>query len=316
VDVVGVGENATDTIIRLPRFPAFNTSTRIHTARVLPGGQVATAMVACQNWGLRTRYFGKIGDDPAGALQIAEMRRCGVEAHWSTVRQCTSQAAYILVDDSTGERTILFERDERLSHTLEELPREAIVAARVLHLDGHNAAVHATVAGWARAAGIPVVADMDTLYPGHEGLLAAVDYLAGSHDLAERLTGRPSHLEALPMVASKYGNRLVAGTLGRDGVVAFEPLTQTFSYCPAFAIAPSDTTGAGDVFHAGLVYGVTQGWPLGRTLDFSCAAAALNCLAEGARGGIRSFEETERFRLTAPRRSPQGCFAQYNVLAR
>lgn len=316
VDVVAVGENATDTILRLPHFPAFNSSMRIHSAHLLPGGQVATAMVACQRWGLRARYFGKIGDDPAGKFQVEQLAGTGIEARWSVVPQCNSQTAYILVDDSNGERTILSERDERLSHTLEELPKPAILNAKVLHLDGHNAAVHATVARWARDAGIPVTADVDSLYPGHEELLASVDYLVGAHDLAERLTGIPSHLEALPVVASKYANRLVAVTLGRHGVIAYAPAAGEFTYCPAFEIEPCDTTGAGDLFHAGFVFGVVQGWPLARILDFSCAAAALNCLALGARGGIHSYDETERFRASAPRRSPLAPLGQYNVLAR
>lgn len=316
VDVVGIGENATDTILRLPRFPAFNSSTRIHPAQILPGGQVATAMVACQRWGLRTRYFGKIGDDAAGRFQVNALRESGVDARWSTVERCNSQTAYILVDDASGERTILFERDERLSHILEELPRAGILGAKALHADGHNALTHAAVARMARAAGIPVTADVDNLYPGHEELLGAVDYLVGSHDLAQRLAGLASHSDALPAVARKYGNRLVAATLGRDGVLAYEPAAQKFSYCPAFEITPVDTTGAGDLFHAGFVFGVVQGWPLARTLDFSCAAAALNCLALGARGGIRSFDETERFRLTVPRRSPLPALAQYNVIDR
>ncbi|HUJ41018.1 MAG TPA: hypothetical protein VLW54_10755, partial [Candidatus Acidoferrales bacterium] len=56
VDVVGVGINATDTIIRLPRFPEFNSKVEILSVEVQPGGQVASAMVACQRWGMKTRY--------------------------------------------------------------------------------------------------------------------------------------------------------------------------------------------------------------------------------------------------------------------
>jgi sulfofructose kinase len=54
-----------------------------------------------------------------------------------------------------------------------------------------------------------------------------------------------------------------------------------------------DTTGAGDIFHAGFIYGLLQNWPLQRILDFACAAAALNCIASGARGGIAPVEKIE-----------------------
>ena len=52
VDIVGVGLNATDTVIRLPHFPAFNSKVEFRESEVLPGGQVASAVVACSKWGL------------------------------------------------------------------------------------------------------------------------------------------------------------------------------------------------------------------------------------------------------------------------
>jgi sulfofructose kinase len=62
-----------------------------------------------------------------------------------------------------------------------------------------------------------------------------------------------------------------------------------------------DTTGAGDIFHAGFIYGLLQDWPLPRQLDFACAAAALNCTAAGARGGIQPVGNIERLITTGPR---------------
>ncbi len=311
VDVVGAGENATDTLIQLPGFPAFNTSTRASSVQVLPGGQVASAMVACQLWGLRARYFGKVGDDAAGEFQRRELSRAGVDSHIVTVPGCGSQAAWILVDQSSGERTILFQRDDRLSHQPGELPRGGIVSARALLVDGHATLANAQAARWAREAGLPVVADVDNLYPGHDNLLRAVDYLIGSHDLAERLTGEADHTKALSVVAERFGCRLVAATLGRDGVLAYERDSGRFTYRPAFEVQPVDTTGAGDVFHGGFVFGLVQGWPLERILDFSCAAAGLNCTALGARGGIRPLAEIERLMGEARTCAAHPAFAPY-----
>src|ERR1035437_518662 len=98
VDIVGVGLNATDTIIRLPHFPTFNSKVEFRVSEVLPGGQVASAVTACADWGLKARYAGKIGDDPAGQLQQKEMKQSGIEAHWSVVADCQSQSSFILVD--------------------------------------------------------------------------------------------------------------------------------------------------------------------------------------------------------------------------
>jgi len=301
MDVVGVGLNATDTFIPVAHYPERGSKVEFRSAKVLPGGQVATAMIACQKWGLRTRYIGKIGDDSASELHRAEFARHGVEAHLFIAPGCPSQQAFILVDDS-GERTVLWKRDERLTLRREELRKEWVVNARALHIDGHDTAAAAIAASWARAAGIPVIADVDELYPGVETLLRSVDYLITSRDIPSRLTEEPDLKKSLPALQKRFGSRLAAATLGEQGVLAWDG-TQ-FHYAPAFHVKPVDTTGAGDIFHAAFIYALLQGWPLQRQLDFACAAAALNCTALGARGGIQSVDSIERL-IAGGARHPQ-----------
>jgi sulfofructose kinase len=298
VDVVGVGLNATDTLIPVAHYPVRGTKVEIRPTRTLPGGQVATAVVACQQWGLRTRYIGKVGEDSAADLHATEFARLGVEAHLVPVPGCTSQQAFILVDAS-GERTVLWRRDHRLTLRPEELQRDWIVHSRALHLDGHDTAAAAQAAAWARAAAVPVIADLDELYPGVEALLKNVDYLITSRDIPGKLADMEDLQQSLPAVHSRFGCRLTAATLGQDGVLAWDG--ERFHYAPAFRVEAVDTTGAGDIFHAGFIFGLLQGWPLPRQLDFGCAAAALNCTAVGARGGIQSVEEIERLLHTGPR---------------
>jgi len=298
IDVVGVGLNATDTLISLPHYPAIGSKVAFHRATVLPGGPVATAIVACQSWGLRTRYVGKLGDDAAAAVHRAEFDRLGVETQLSTAPGCPSQQAFILVDEA-GERTVLWKRDARLTLQPEELQREWITDARALHVDGHDTAAATVATGWARAAGIPVIADLDDLYPGVEALVKNVDYFITSRDIPGRLEGEHDLRKSLPALQRRFGCRLAAATLGVEGVLAWDGAQ--FHAASAYRIEPVDTTGAGDIFHAGFVYGLLQGWPLPRQLDFACAAAALNCTAIGARGGIQSLENIERLMATGSR---------------
>src|SRR5271154_2965541 len=203
VDVVGFGLNATDTQLPVPHFPTSGSKVVIPSANILLGGQVATAMAACQTWGLRTRYVGKLGDDHAAALHLAEFARLAIEAHVATAAGCTSPQSFILVEP-TGERTVLLKRDARLTLLPEELHREWIVNARILHLDGHDTAAATQAAQWARAAKIPVVADLDDLYPGYEFLLPNIDLLITSRDIPARLTGDHSLKDSLPQIAKKY----------------------------------------------------------------------------------------------------------------
>jgi sulfofructose kinase len=298
LDVVGVGLNATDTFIPVAHYPARGSKVEFRSAQVLPGGQVATAMIACQQWGLRTRYVGKVGDDHAAELHRAEFARTGVEAHLFTAPGCPSQQAFILVDDS-GERTVLWKRDDRLTLRPEELQQNWIVNAHALHVDGHDTAAAATAASWARAANIPVIADVDELYPGVETLLKTVDYLITSRDIPGRLMQEPDLKKSLPALQKRYGSRLTAATLGEQGVLAWDG--SQFHYAPAFCIQPIDTTGAGDIFHAAFIYALLQGWPLPRQLDFACAAAALNCTALGARAGIQPVAAIDQLIATGAR---------------
>jgi sulfofructose kinase len=298
VDVVGVGLNATDTLIPLPQYPPRGSKVAFHDAHVLPGGQVATAIAACQQWGLRTRYVGKVGDDAAAMLHRDEFARLGVEAHLLIAKGCKSQQAFIIVDD-TGERTVLWKRDKRLALRPEELRREWITDACVLHVDGHDTEAAAVAAGWARAAGVHVVADLDELYPGVEALLGNLDYFVASRDIPSRITGESDLRKSLPAVHQRYGFRLTAATLGEEGVLAWDGTK--FHYAAAYCVEVVDTIGAGDMFHAGFIYGLLQGWPLQRQLEFGCAAAALNCTGMGARGGIQPVARIEKLVATGAR---------------
>jgi sulfofructose kinase len=288
VDLVGVGLNATDTVIPLSTYPVRGSKTEYATVTTLPGGQVATTVVACQHWGLRTRYVGKLGDDLAATLHREAFSHAGVETRVITVPGGASAQSLILVD-AEGERTVLCRRDERLALHPADLDREWIINARALHVDGYDTEAAILAATWARAAGVPVIADLDELYPNVEELLANVDYLIVSRDFPTRLTSEPDLERALRHMHRRYGSRLAAATLGHDGVLAWDGTR--LRHTPAYSVSVLDTTGAGDIFHAGFIYSLLQDWPLDRQLDFACAAAALNCTAVGARGGIHSLED-------------------------
>jgi sulfofructose kinase len=298
VDVVGVGLNATDTLISLTSFPARGAKVEYKHRSVQPGGQVATTIVACQTWGLRTRYVGKFGDDSAAKLHREAFAHAGVEAQMVTVPGALSLHNVILVDDG-GDRTVICQRNERMVLQPEELRREWIVNARALHVDGHDTAAATLAASWARQAGVPVTADLDQIYPGIDDLIANIDYLLVNCDFSCRLM-KDSNLErSLRKMQARYACRLTAATLGEDGVLAWDG--KQLLHSSAYRVPVVDTTGAGDIFRAGFLYGMMQDWPLDRQLDFSCAAAAMNCMGKGARGGIRSLDEIERLMATVSR---------------
>ena len=291
VDLVGVGLNATDTVIPVDEYPVRGSKTEYFGGTRLPGGQVASTVIACQRWGLQTRYVGTLGDDDAARLHRDAFAHAGVQTQIHTVKGGVSAQSLILVD-AGGERTVLCRRDERMQIRPEHLQREWIEQARALHVDGYDTAAATVAAGWARAAGVPVVADLDELYGGVEDLIRNVDYLIVSRDFPCRLMDEADLGAALRRMQERYGCKLTAATLGEAGVVAWNGVE--FQTCAAYRVPVVDTTGAGDIFHAGFIYGLLRGWPLDRQLDFACAAAALNCTAVGARGRIETVTEIEK----------------------
>jgi sulfofructose kinase len=262
------------------------------------GGQVATAVVTCSTLGLRAKYIGTVGDDLRGGLQLDSLRAAGIDIqHVQQRRNCPNQSAYIVVDQSTGERTIFWNRPECLAISPSDISSSQITCARLLHIDGHDTAAVEHAAGIARAHGIPVTCDVDTIYPGFERVLPLVDYLIGSAEFPARWTGFHDPFDALLAIHRSNGMRVAAMTLGANGVLAYAE--GQFHYAAAFQVNCVDTTGAGDVFHGAFCYSVLQQMPIAEALEFSNAMAALNCTAPGARGHIATKEEAFRFMHSA-----------------
>jgi sulfofructose kinase len=295
---VGVGLNATGGFIPLSTFPARGSKLEYRNSSTTLGGQTASTVVACQTWGLATRYVGKLGEDDAAKLHRTAFAHAGVEAQLKTVPGAASPQSLILIDEG-GERTVLCRRDDRLLLQPHDLHREWIINARALHVDGYETAAATLAAGWAREAGIPVIADLDELYEGVESLIENIDYLIVSRDFPCRLMQESNLESALRRMARRFGCRLTAATLGEEGVLAWDG--RQLLHRSAYHVPVVDTTGAGDIFHAGFIYGLLHGWPLERQLDFSCAAAAMNCMAAGARGGIQPVQAIDEVIATTPR---------------
>lgn len=301
-DVVGVGLNATDTVIVVSRFPAYAGKEPFEDEFLSPGGQVASAMVTCARLGLRVKYIGTVGDDERGRIQMESLQGSGINIDHVQVRQgMANQSAYIVIDRTTGERTVFWRRPEGLRLGPAEITEEMIASARLLHIDGHDTPAVEKAAQIARRNRIPVTVDVDTIYHGFDRVLPFCDYLVTSSEFPARWTNQNDPFQALSTIQDEYGMRVAGMTLGAYGCLALHE--GKFYYSPAYVVNCADTTGAGDIFHGAFCYAVLEGMSLQGTLDFSNAMAALNCTALGARGGVATRVEAEALMRKADRRS-------------
>jgi sulfofructose kinase len=291
--VVGMGLNSVDFLCLVPEYPASNSKMKIRRFEKSGGGQVATALVALSRWGAKTRYIGKVGSDELGLFSLNSIRQEGVDVSSLTIEpDAKNQFATIIVDGRTGERTILWDRDDRLMYREGELRRDEVCSGSLLHLDGHDIRAALQCATWAKEEGIPTVVDLDKMEPLTSELIREIDFVVTSARFPGLFTGISDQEKAF-IELQRHTSGFLCATLGHEGAMAL--VDGKILHVKGFEIKAVDTTGAGDVFHGGFIYGLLQNWEVSEILQFANAAAALKCRDLGGRKGIPSLEEAQRF---------------------
>jgi sulfofructose kinase len=295
-DAVGFGLNAVDHLIVVPEYPAFDTKIRLLEHKQAAGGQTATAMVALQRLGLKTAYAGRFGSDAEGQFGFRALREEGVDIEFAEVIEgARNQLAFIIVDERNGERTIIWDRDDRVSYATEEAPLALAERGRVLHVDAHDPPACVRMAKAAHAAGTIVSADIDNIYDGLPQLLPLIDILITSAEFPHRLTGIADERASLVELKARYGCAIVGLTKGARGAVVF--CEGQFLEAPACKVPQGcrDTTGAGDAFHGGFLYGLLTSEDIEPSLRLGNGVAALKCRDLGARTALPNADELTEF---------------------
>jgi sulfofructose kinase len=295
-DAVGFGLNAVDHLIVVPEYPAFDTKVRFLEHKQTAGGQTATAMVALRRLGLKTAYAGRFGSDAEGQFGFRALQGEGVDCEFAEVIEgARNQIAFIIIDARNGERTIIWNRDDRVAYAAEEAPVALASRGRVLHLDAHDPPACVRMAQAARAEGSIVSADIDNIYDGLPALLPLIDILITSAEFPHRITGIADERASLIELKARYGCAMVGLTKGARGAVVL--CEGQFLEAPACKVpqACRDTTGAGDAFHGGFLFGLLTGEDIEASLRIGNAVAALKCRDLGGRTALPSENELMEF---------------------
>lgn len=295
-DCVGFGVNAVDHLIVVPEFPHYDTKSELVESIQAAGGQNASAMVGLQRLGMKTAYVGRFGSDEEGHFGIESLIEEGIDVTRSElVEGARTQIGYIIIDARMGERTVIWKRDKRLAYSAADAVVEMAGKGRVLHLDAHDPAACLAMATRAREYGTVVSADIDNVYEGLHELLPMIDLLICAKELPHQLTDIDNVHQALVEVNRRYGCRLVGITLGQRGAICYT--NNEFVDTEAYDVPGGcrDTTGAGDAFHAGFLYGMLSGGSVKDSMELGSATAALKCRRLGARSGLPTREELMEF---------------------
>jgi sulfofructose kinase len=298
-EVVGVGANSVDFVYRLPDSPRADSPTaklRITSHAVSCGGQMATALAGCAALGLRPAYVGAIGTDDNGSRIRRELAGRGIDLSHVVTREGANQFAVITVDDRTGERIVLWDRDERLMLQPAEVPAALIASARIVHVDDVDEDAAILAASLARRAGVPATSDLDRVTSRTAELVAAVSIPIFAEHVVPAITGEAGYESGLRKLRQSHHGMLCI-TLGPRGSMML--VGDRLYVEPGFAVQAVDTTGAGDVFRAGFIYAFLAGREPSAILRFANAAAAISCTRAGALASVPALADVERFMAAA-----------------
>jgi sulfofructose kinase len=291
--VTGLGQCSLDSLALVDAFPRVNTKKEVLQLLEQGGGPVATALVALSRLGLRCLFYGATGDDSAGRKIRQSLSDEGVDIRGLLQRNGqTSQLAFIAIEKETAKRTIFWKRPSGEPLRPDELGADFLKGSDFLLLDGlmHDASLFA--AEKAKAMEIPVMLDAGSARPGLLDIARSSDYLVASEECAMGL-GWNLAADVLRREKERLGIKALTITLGERGSITASG-NDVFEV-PAFRVKAVDTTGAGDVFHGGYLYGVLQGWDLRTAVIFASALAAMKCRMIGGRAGIPGLSEALGF---------------------
>ena len=294
-DAVGLGLNTTDLLAIVTEYPDPGAKIPIRELATLPGGQAATAMTTVSRLGWAARYVGRFGDDANGQAGRESLREAGVDiSACETATGATNALSLIVVDERSGQRTVLWSRHPGLVMRATDVPEDAVRSGRVLLVDCHETPAATVATRIARTAGIPTVIDVERVRPGIDDLLCEIDVIITAQDFPSALTGIGGLGQALRTLSESFRAAVTCATLGEEGSLAVVDGVEIRTR--GFAVPVVDTTGAGDVFRGGFIAGWLQagsGAVAEDVLRYANAAAALKCRALGARVGIPTRGEVE-----------------------
>ncbi len=275
-DYIGIGFCSNDHLAALPFIP-METKVRMLSHRIMGGGPAANSTAGAASLGLSAAFVGTVGADADGDMILRDFRAQGVDTSMVKVRPgATSAIAYLWIEEKTGNRSCAWTREGLDELTADEINPEAIAAAKVLHVDGHNAAGAIAAAKVAREAGVLVNYDAGTHRDGMEELLGLADLMICSEEFILKLTGLKDAEEAVRQVWAKYRPKVCGATMGVRGSMAFDG--KEFVRCPAFKVEKVvDTTGCGDLFHTGFAIRYLETQDLLACQQFGAAVSAIKC---------------------------------------
>ena len=295
IDCLGMGIIPLDLLFEVSKFP--NPGEKIDglSLTIQGGGPVPNTLIGLTKFGYKTGLIAAVGNDIFGKMSIDEIKKQKVDSSNIIIKGNSSAVAAGFVERTSGRRTLVLER--RIFVEKKDLNFSKYPKPKIVHLDGRDIEATMALAKWGKKVGAIVSFDIGSMRNDVSSVFPYVDHLVVADSYAFPFT-KTSDAESAIKKLGEYGPSIIVVTEGSKGSTGYE--NGEFQRQPAYKVKTVDTTGAGDAFHAGYLYGLLKGFDLAERLKWGAAVAALKCTKPGARAGIPALIEVKRFLKNPP----------------
>lgn len=295
--VVILGIFVADTAYRAKRQPRIGETILGAGFALGPGGKGSNQAVAAARVGADVTFLSKIGQDPFGDMAMATWEEAGVKAAVTRTAESYTGAAYIFIDDDTGDNAIIVCPGAATTISAADMDAAAgIIGAASVFVTQLEQPLPAAYRALeiARAGGAVTVLNPAPAIPLDDGIWPLCDYVTPNETEAETLTGvAVSSIDGAraagdAFLAKGAGAALI--TLGKAGALLHT--ADRSDLVPAFDCGPVvETTGAGDAFNGGFAAALARGEAPLEAVRFGCATAGLSVTRPGTAPSMPTLEE-------------------------
>lgn len=286
--IIGIGNCPVDLCLYIETAPVYGTKMSASDIKIFAGGSAANAITYLAHFGLKTSFIGKIGDDIFGRFITGELEKAGVEVD-SLVkdRNMRSKLACVIVNMSTGERTIIGSPNESIRLSPTEVDLNLILSAGHVLMDTTQPSASKIAAETAIQANITTSIDAGSDNDRFKDFPDNIKIFMASASFFSKDDDNLI-LEDVKSFHEQHHFEIVLATAGLNGSYLVDK--NYAEYIEPQVIKAIDVNGAGDAYHAAFVFGYLSGWDSLKSARFASFVAAEKCKKIGARANLPKYE--------------------------
>jgi sugar/nucleoside kinase (ribokinase family) len=296
-DVVALGDCDVDIFVGVRQLPTWDEKVPGDLLAIEGGGVAANFSCATASLGLNTALVSSVGDDEFGSIALKSLKGYGVDVNSVAVRQNASTYFSVVCLDERGEKALTIVRTPTFFPSWDEIVAGPLRDTRLLHIAPFDLSLAARAAQLAQASDVAVSVDLEPAMVRQSideatPLLASSDILFVNEFTVARFFTAGEFTEPAGALYG-MGPEIVVVTKGAEG--CYVRVADRELRASSYQVEPKDTTGAGDAFNAGFLAWWLDGHQLEECITAGTAAAAMAISKVGARSGLPTRDQIDRF---------------------